>query len=82
MEHEKPPFFDQLIAMPTWTLNNLIFPFLPEDHTWKKAGRTPPLDMWTLWRTPLATLFDTAIWLCTTIGLVTLLSIYFKRIAS
>jgi len=80
MDKEKPPLFDQIIALPTWSINNLVFPFLPKDHLWKKLGGTPSLDMWTIYRTPLTTLFDTAFWICI-IGLcVLLMSIYFKSI--
>ncbi|MGW8178298.1 MAG: hypothetical protein ACWGQW_05965 [bacterium] len=81
MNDEVPPVWDQIVALPTWTLNNLMYPFLPEDHLFKRYKATPPLANWTKWRTPLHTLFDTAIWVSGSMLLVTLIAMFFKHIA-
>lgn len=81
MNNEIPPAWDQIEALPTWILSNLIYPFLPEQHLYKRYKTVPSLSSWTKYRTPLYILLDTAIWTSGLMTLVMLIAMYLKYIA-
>lgn len=72
--------FDKIMALPSWYFNNIMYPFLPKTHLWKKYKRAPPLPIWTEWRTPVTALFDTVFWLCGAAVLILLLNLWLQSI--
>lgn len=81
MNDESSPLWDQIAALPTWILINLIYPLLPKYHIYKRFEKVPPLYKWSKWRTPLTTLFDTIIWILGGILFVTLIAVYMRYLA-
>jgi len=80
MEDNNPTIVDQIMAMPSWYMNSLLYPFLPKNHHWKKHKRTPPLVIWTKWRSPTVAIFDSLIWGCCIALTISLVNMWFTSI--